>query len=592
MASTTLSCSGATYLNPLSPAADYSSATKLPSAHSYPNESTRQRYTGIGFMCPAAVLRFTRSNAIKYKKINQVVLNLELEPWNNGSSSVQTFYYSVQPYKCSAALSSINYNSYTTTGIVGEWSEKASLKHSNGSNVEISIDITSLFSNNLDGDTFNVIVAASACAYYETNQGTPGVGSCDIIKSSATLSVDYEAVDQLPPTPIYPKDMTLVESETTFFAWQYNSATEATQTHVDIQYKKTTASSYTTISLDQTEHSYTLATRLTAGSYQWRARVTNDVNETSAYSEVAYFDVIGKPAAPIIGDPENKTLTAISWSSSEQYAYELKLMDANGNEMVHETQAAATSVFRPNFFLNGNYVFAIRIKNAADLWSDWAQRAFSITAAGPEAAVLSAVVDGTTQFELQFSIPSGVEAAIIRTDESGAEKVLVAGLTEGDASYIDNTIESDKAYTYKVRTYVDGYTDTTGITATAHYIGFIVGNENGELNLELSEDKFMPHSEAMTRDASIMLYSGRLYPLVETGEHVSVEIGKRAFVTGEQKVILDEICRSVKVFYRDGKGNSYPAAVTKLSYQEYQDEGYIVTLTLVRTEEAEVIFNV
>lgn len=592
MASTTLSCSGATYLNPLSPAADYSSATKLPSANKFASDSSRQSYTSKGYMVPAAVLRFTRTNAIKYKKINQVVLNLELEPWNNGSSYVQTFYYLVQPYKCSAALSTINYNSYQTAGIVGEWSETASLKHSNGSNVEISIDITSLFSNNLAGDTFNIIVAASASPFYETNQGAPVPGSCDILKSYATLSVDYEAVDQLPPTPIYPKDMTLVESETTFFAWQYNSATEATQTHVDIQYKKTTASGYTTISLDQTEHSYTLATRLTAGSYQWRARVVNDVNETSAYSEVAYFDVIGKPAAPIIGDPENKTLTAISWSSSEQYAYELKLMDANGNEMVHETQAAATSVFRPNFFMNGNYVFAIRIKNAADLWSDWAQRAFSITAAGPEAAVLSAVVDGATQFELQFSIPSGVEAAIIRTDESGAEKVLVAGLTEGDASYIDNTIESDKAYTYKVRTYVDGYTDTTGVTATAHYIGFIVGNENGELNLELSEDKFMPHSEAMTRDASIMLYSGRLYPLVETGEHVSVEIGKRAFVTGEQKNILDDICRSVKVFYRDGKGNSYPAAVTKLNYQEYQDEGYIVTLTLVRTEEAEVIFNV
>ena len=82
---------------------------------------------------------------------------------------------------------------------------------------------------------------------------------------------------------------------------------------------------------------------LPQGTYQWRIKGTNDAGETSAYSEVAEFNVVGKPTAPIINEVPNRTLTQITWNTTDQNAYDITITDANGKVLIDESVASAES---------------------------------------------------------------------------------------------------------------------------------------------------------------------------------------------------------------------------------------------------------
>ena len=581
MSTTTLSITGKTYIEAKSPDADFSGVTNPHTSYDF----YKGQYSAATLYIPAAILRFTRSSVLQYKKITKVVLNLAVNAntWNQ-------FQYAIAPYKSDAALSGINYNNYTSKGTLGDWLAGIEANATQTGTITKSIDITSMFSSNLVNDVFNIMVAVNKYPY--ANASAQTVGGASIISASTSLTVTYESVAQLAPTPSYPKDISIMESESTLLSWIWNSDTEAVQSGVILEYKKTTDNNWTVLTLTQTEHSYRLNAALAPGTYEWRIKGINDISETSAYSETATFTVIGKPAAPIIATPANKALTEISWTASGQYAAELRLFDEDGNEIYHETHATMSTSWKPNFFLKGTYSFSIRIKNASDLWSDWATTSFTIDAAGPTAATL-AVNPSNDVIKLTFAIPDAVEAALVRVDGNG-EKILAAGLTILDTEFEDDTVSSGKEYAYLIRTYVNGYKDSARRSVSINFPGYILNSENnGKLMLTMSEEQFMPHSETIQKEAALLTLSGRELPLTEYGEHASIQIDKKAHCTPEQKRILDKIIRSGdKVFYRDGRGNAFPVSVTAATYNEYMKEDYFVNLSLTRTEESEVVVNV
>lgn len=582
MSTTTLSCIGATYINNLAKTADNSSEANLLTSYLFAIkdktyiENAASNSVGIDF----AIFRFTKSSTLKYKRINRVTLNFTTT-WANATGSAVP--YAIAPYKSDAALSGINYTTYETNGVLGTWitGTKATATGASGSYTE-SVDITSLFNNNLVSDYFNIAIAA-------VNTVHAGSSSASIAKSSVTLTVDYDTVTQLAPTAIYPKDVTLLESTSTLFSWQFNSETEATQAGVTLEYKLTSAGSYTTVSLTTTEHSYQLNASLPAGAYQWRLKATNDIAEVSGYSNVAYFNIIGKPAAPVIETPANKTLTTINWSAAEQFACEIRLLDADQNELIHETLATTSMTYKPNIFLKGSYTFMLRIKNASDLWSDWAQMMFTISASGPTAATFTAMPKETSVL-IEYTLPSGTAGALLRY--VGDEYKVLAVLDNNAAQYVDDTVEPGINYRYVIRTYINGYTDTTPKAVTVRFDGAIIASADGTIRLRLSEENFIPYSETMSRDMSVMQFSGREYPMIERGTFTTVEFNRRFFVTFEEKKLLDSMAKTKNLFYRDDKGNAFECAVISISYTEFRNEGYIAQVSMIRTAEDEVILNV
>lgn len=587
MSTTTLSVTGATYLSNTSPTADNSSASSLRTCQSFAawsREELIDRATSMQEV-PCAIFRFTKSSALKYKKISKATLNFTAyaDYWMGSSGGGK---YSIAPYKSDAALSGINFSNYETQGIMGEWITSAKQVPGHTGSMSLSLDITSLFNSNILNDVFNIAIAVNPVPY--SSSGSV-IGGTTIAKSSVSLTVEYETVAQLAPTPLYPKNTTLLEAQSMLFSWQFNAETEAVQAGVQLEYKKSTDQSYTVLSLTTTEHSYTVNSAFGPGTYQWRLKATNDIAETSGYSEVVTFNVIGKPAAPIIATPPNKAITTISWTAAEQFACEVKLLDANQNELIHETRATSESFYKPNMFLKGSYTFAVRIKNASDMWSDWAQIAFAITATGPTAATMIGIPENE-HAKLEFTIPEDTDAALIRYDDKGDTKILAGNLQTG--IYIDDTICPDREYAYTVRTYVNGYTDSTLKRITVHYSGAYLKSENDALHLDLSEEQFLPHSEDIAREIAIMNFSGRELPMVERGEFTTNTVTKRCYLPIENKATLDRMAKAKSVYYRDSRGNAFKAAITQVSYTEYMNDGYIANITMIKTAEDEVIVNV
>jgi hypothetical protein len=260
-------------------------------------------------------------------------------------------------------------------------------------------------------------------------------------------------------------------------------------------------------------------------------------------------------------------------------------LDSNGNILAHETLATSEAFYKPNMFLNGSYTFMVRIKNSADMWSTWAQKVFTINPTAPTAGTLTATAR-ETDVVLNVTVPADESGAILRDGE------VIAVLETGQTEFIDDTLKPDIAHTYVLRTYVDGYADTSPVTVTIHFGGATLKSDDGALHLTLSEEKFLPYSETMARDISLLKCSGREFPLTERGEFTSMTFERRFFVTFAEKATLDGICKAKNLYYRDNKGNAFKCAVTQVRYNDFTDIGYAATLSMVRTAEEEVVINV
>ena len=587
MSSLTLSPSNQTYISKKYPSSDLSGAERPQTCQYYLGIDKLTQKSDSDISHPLALFQFTRPVALKYKKITRATLSWNTQTY--GTSSITKKNY-VAPYKSDASLSDVNYTTYKELGEVGEFIQGTDVDITASSSsspaycdTHETFEIKNLFVNNLKNDKFNIFIATGVSEAFDAYYHPQYNRNTSIYASQVHLYIEYEDYTQQPPTPLYPRDTTLLEAGSTIFSWRFNSETEAVQDSAVLQYKKSTDADYTSVNIG-TEHSYVLNTFLSAGTYQWRIKATNDAGDESSWSEVATWNVIGQPAAPTIGDVPNKTLTTITWSSDVQFACEVMLYDSNNNLLDHETFATSEAIYKPNMFLKGSYTFMVRIKNSADLWSEWAQKAFAITASGPAAGTLS-VVPEDTQVRLEYTFSTG-SAALIRNGK-------VLAICDGQAgTFFDDTVEPDKAYTYTLRTYVDGYTDSGDKSVTVHFGGATFRTSDGSIHLKLSEDKFIPYSERISREMAVMKFSGREYPLIERGEFTSVEFERRFFVTFEEKKLLDKMCKAKDVYYRDNKGNALKCAISGISYNNYKDEGYIATMSMIRTEEEEVIVNV
>lgn len=529
-----------------------------------------------------AILQFARPSALRYAKITSVKLWFEYNAYDGGIER-GTELYVVASYATENTPSQISWTGFLQNGVLGEWVEGGN-RGAYETPFNCVFNATAAYNSALSNEKLTFVIGAGLLGKTSQQYGWLDPSNCRLV-------VDYEPGTQPAPTPLYPRDITLIEPEQTLFSWQFNAETGAVQTAAELQWKNVTDENYTTVSLTQSGYSYTLNTALPVGSYQWRVKVTNDAGETSSYSDVAYFSVIGKPAAPIINDIDNKTLPTITWNTTDQQSCEIILSDQSGQELYHDTLATNESIFRPNFFLDGGYLFSVRVMNNSMMWSDWAQRGFNITATGPSAATLSLVtVAGDLAVNLSYTLPEGVGAVLMRS-QGNAEKVLKE-LDPLESTYRDDTVAANLSYQYWIRTYDEGYTDTTHVTASVAFEGAILNGESASLNLNTSDEKFLPHSEDITREYALLSLSGREYPMIERGDFTKVEFSRRFHVTAAQKKILDILSKQESLFYRDTKENAFRAAITHVHYDEYMDNGYIGTLDIVRLNDEEVMLNV
>jgi len=621
MAILTLACTGGTFLSYRNPGSDLSGMSNIPTCYAFLSTQNENQKRQLAQTNPSyldnggALLEFEGNNILQYKQINRVILTYEITAagdysipayLRHGNHDGQYSYCeNIAAYISDATISQINLNNFKNLGSISS-SQISALGYEVGRNISTyqrHADITNLYKSLFAGKSSRFIISTGEnidngktpdspeqivysylfCAYYQTSD--PNVYNEYVIaKSSAYLTIDYDDVAQPAPTPTYPCNVTLQENKDVSFTWLFNSSTAAGQKSATLQYKLVSAGSWTTVTSSGEAKSYILPGGLPQGSYEWRVAVTNVIDETSSYSATQSFNVIGKPASPVIETPDNCCLTTIRWNATGQDAAEI-LLYQNDVLLAHETRATTIAEYKPQMFLKGDYSIKVRIKNNADIWSNFAISTFSINAAGPDKGTLEMIpfdkhvqLNGTSE---------ATNAAIIRRT-NGVESIIATA-----ASAIDDTVAGGIEYEYVLRTWdTGGYTDSEPKIVTFDFAGSIIKSNNHELNLKTSEEKFLMHEEAISRNLAVNNFVGREYPVIERGEFTTLTITKRFYISREEKPILDDMAKEPSIFYRDSRGNAFKAVITSLKYNEYMTRDYIAEITLLKTAPNEVIINV
>ena len=578
MSKTTITCSRNTYISSESKNGDFTGASKLKTSRTDSSETV-----GVDTEV-TALLQFEIPKEVQYKQVTKAALHYYLDSdWPYSTSEYIFKGVGYTPYLIDNITDSITYNNVAAQGSLGEnkYIDKEMEPWS-----WYTEDITDIFTNNIVNGVYSVFVGVGnhVSAFIASYLGSIASGK------AAYLEVTFEEVEQLPPTITYPVDVYVREGEPVLFSWVYNSLTAATQTAVTLEWKAESATEYNVINLTQTGQSYLADIDFPAGTIDWRIKVTNDIGETSSYSE-AQFVVIGKPAIPIITEVKNQALTEITWNASDQCVYEISISNATGNVLVSETVHSGETSYKPQMFLaNGTYNIRLRTKNSIELWSDYTSKTVTISAVAPVQPTL-ALYPENNMVRMKVEHASGTKAAILRSAEYEAYEVI-AVLEDGITEYVDKEIKSGVRYAYKALAYNTGYSDSAVRSTSTEFDGIYLQSDAGTLHLTMTEEKYMPHTETVEQEMALMKYSGRELPVAEYGEHRIRQAQKKAYISYQDKKLFEDICRSEQVFYRDKDGNAFVCAISSVQYTRYMDMGYHVSFVVSEVEKEEVVLNV
>ena len=542
-----------------------------------------------------AILQFTIPNSLKYKRFTKAVIRFYTKWYSNGAeiSGSGPKGMEAAAYVCAdTAISQVTGATLETYGQVGEKIiVEPYASYGNTYPGWRTADVSSLFSSNLYSGQYFTLILRGMPSYTATSTSYGAIGGASS-SYAAQLILDYEDVTQQPPTPSYPVGTYLNENTDIMFAWAWNSSTAAVQASVQLEYKLKTAENYTTVSLTQATHTYLLTGGLAQGTYQWRIKGTNDAGETSGYSEVAEFNVVGKPTAPVINSVPNKTLTEITWNTSDQNAFDLTLTDADGKELIKESVASSESSYKPNLFLKGTYTVGIRTRNSTGLVSVWIYKTFSITAAGPTKPSIL-LLQNDVQAKISTSAENGINYAVIRKEDRDGAPEEITGLMDAGI-LIDATFGFGIPYRYVVRAWsTGGYTDSDPERICYSKSAVVLETLADELVIDRSEQTYLPFVEDVNGDMAVFNCVGRELPIAEHGEYKSRIFKSRLYIRENQQESLVKMSKDNRIFYRDYSGRAFPVAIQPpISFERWMGDGYMAEITFVRIAETEVVVNV
>ena len=535
-----------------------------------------------------AVVQFTIPQSLRYKRfINATLSFYTTAVYNLYGTGVR-----LSVYKTGDTLDSLIWSN------VGVFGERGEIIDAEPFDIDPSktfprwrnLDITGIFANNIvDGTYFTIMINAFPGNSYDY----AGTGNYNLSGYETKLILTYEDVPQLPPSPSYPVGTYVSEDTDLLFAWNWEATTGATQAAVQLEYKLKTASTWTTVSLTQTNHTYLLTGGLSVqGVYQWRIKGTNDAGEVSDYSSIAEFNVVGQPAAPVIDNVPNKALTTITWATTDQNAFDIQIIDSNNKTVINDSVASSVASYKPNIFLKGSYTAKVRVRNSTGLVSNWGTKAFTINAAGPTKPTIRLFQDDT-QITIETDTAASTNYAVIRQEgEDGAEKIL-GTMTAG--KFTDSTFGFDRQYKYVVRAWATGgYTDSDPERTCYPKISIVLQTEDDELEIDKSEEIYLPYTEDITGEMAVYNCIGRELPVVEHGAFESRAFKTRLYIEDEdQKERLVAMSKKDRIYYRDYSGRAFPVAIQPpITFARWMGDGYMADIQFVRISDTEVVINV
>lgn len=277
---------------------------------------------------------------------------------------------------------------------------------------------------------------------------------------NVTASSDWMTCTTLETTStakaISPKSTVIQSGADITFAWEHIISTGSAPTGYDIQYSTDQILWLDLLSGETSETTAVLANNtLPGGTVYWHVRTYNTDGLAGAWSDPAEIIVIAPPAAPVITLEQISPRPIIRWTSTDQAAYELEIVDVGSVARYGSENRYQTKSILPD----GLHTVRVRIQNRYSQWSSWAEASFTIFNTPGGSISLSALAASNGDVSLSWSqgaftgyevLRDGV--VIARTDQAaytdrwavGQVQYQVRGIVDAAGNYsLSNAVALD-----------------------------------------------------------------------------------------------------------------------------------------------------
>ena len=377
------------------------------------------------------------------------------------------------------------------------------------------------------------------------------------VDDGATVNVsfnDISTVDAIPTTtPIAP--INTVVYGTTTYRWSYSVSTGTQQKAVDLQISTDDATWTDVLNHSVQAETYYTDDVSTSGTIYWRVRGYNQDDAAGSWSASVTFINNIPPDPPVITSVTNEGRPTVSWSSNDQIAYQVQVLQ--NNTVIQDSGAVYSTEMSyqiPDFLLDGAYTIRVRVINVYGKASEWAETQFTMS------STLTAPVYTLSGSDNGVTILIDTDPAV-STYYIKRNGVTVGSTTSG--SYTDRFANGTVTYTVIA-------VDSIGQAAqTTKSITFAVD-----------------HNQLISRDGTVYLINRRMNSPVGVSKQVSAYYDQANFLGASlpefhfakmrdgrftvafKDYINAESLLGTVMYYADMYGNSEWVAVTSVGRTE------------------------
>ena len=339
------------------------------------------------------------------------------------------------------------------------------------------------------------------------------------------------------------------------FTWIYSISTGTPQRAYEIAYKVDGGSLVYPTGKVISSATQAIVNVPTSGNVEWSVRAYNQDDVASDWSSDLTFVNVAPPQAPTITSISATSRPVITWSSADQIAYQVQIL--NNGEVLEDSgmiYSGSSTYTADNYYPDGLYLVKVRIVNQYGRTSDWASNDFTV------ASTLTA-----PPFTLS-STPDGVQIVISTSGAFNTYYIQRDGVTiaQTSGSYVDRFGNGEHTYTVIGVSGNDGAQSSQTITSLIEHTSVIT--EDGTIY------------EVNHRMGSPVGISFQVNAVFDTAEYIGASVPEHTFAKMREKrysIVFKDYVDVEKllgetVYYADIYGNGDWCAITAIGRVENQ----------------------
>lgn len=323
--------------------------------------------------------------------------------------------------------------------------------------------------------------------------------------------------------------------------WQHNSVDTTDQEAYELRYR-VNGGSWTTVSATSANsiRALSMSGMTDPSTIEWQVRTKGQHPNFGNWSAVASFTVTTAPSATVIfpNDPVTTPSTTISWTyfhggGQPQTAWQASIVDPLFGDSIFVRNGSGTtsSVTTTSVLRNGvTYKARVRVRNSAGLWSDFAEKTFTVSFPSPNPPLVqtecsdNGYVIVRAQADNSGTAPPTRSMSIERRNEAG-QWIPLADNLGLDVEWYDATAATFGDTTFRVTSIT-----TSGAVASTEVVAqcrndcdiFISGGPDFSVVAKLRYGE--TRSVTTGRERTLHWFSGRTRPVETSGVAIPLQI--------------------------------------------------------------------